>query len=169
MLPLSTASRIRIGSLRNLLDIAESVTSLGPLRCLRLCCPTQVQNPTDLGVIVDITFKSSKQVAKVVSKAHCMLVMLIRTFAHPTPVYSAVVHSQLTHCVQACSPSLHCEVRNLEGLQWTPSRVVPSECQLSYEYKLKKDYFFLSGLSLGSRWSHSNFQNDKWVDQSRYR
>lgn len=63
----------------------------------------QVPQTSDFGFIVDNNLKSSAQVVKAVSKARCMLPMLIGTFARLIPevfipAESTFIRSQLEHC-----------------------------------------------------------------------
>lgn len=104
---------------------------------------TNVEVAKDLGIQVTADFKPGKQCAAAANKARWALHQLRRTVASRIPevllpLYKAYVRPHLEYAVQAWNPIMQRDIKLLQRIQRSFTRMIPSIRSLPYEDRLRQ-------------------------------
>ncbi len=102
----------------------------------------EVEEESDLGVIMNNRFKVDKQCAKVAKKANQILGLIYRTFTCKskkimTQLYKSLVRPHMDYCSPAWRPYLKKDINMLEKVQKRATRMVEGYRGLDYYSRLK--------------------------------
>ena len=116
------------------------------------CTIPKVSVVRDLGVQMSANFKTEAQCANAARKASAALYRLRKTVASRNPevllpLFKAFVRPHLEYCVQSWSPTLIKDIKTLEKVQKSFTRLFPNLRDKPYEERLK----ILNLFSLGRR------------------
>lgn len=103
---------------------------------------SEVIEERDLGIIIQSDLKVSKQCAKVVKTANCILGMIKRSFHNKSkdiilPLYKSLVRPHLEYCVQAWRPHLVKDIKLIENVQHRATKMIYDLYGQAYEERLK--------------------------------
>jgi len=97
----------------------------------------------DLGIYITSDLKPSTQCIKAAGKARSVLAMVRRNFKRLDPqdfllIYKTYIRPHMEYCVQAWSPHLAKDIKILENVQRTATKMVPILRKLPYESRLHR-------------------------------
>ena len=96
----------------------------------------------DLGVVVDMSLKFSKQCIEAKNRANRVLGYIKRNVSYKSKevilkLYNSYVRPHLEYCIQAWSPHFRHDINLLESVQRRATKIIPSLKHLEYEDRLR--------------------------------
>ena len=103
----------------------------------------EVQEETDLGIIISNDLKPSKQCVSAAKKANMTLGMIKRHIVSRDKktilrLYKGLVRPKLEYCIQSWNPSLSKDIELLEQVQYRATKIIPELSNLPYHERLKR-------------------------------
>ena len=102
-----------------------------------------VKEEKDLGVIVDTDLKFRKHMAEKISKANTMIYLIKHTFKYLDAemfklLYKSLVRPHLEYASSVWSPTLKCDILDIEKVQRRATKLVSAISDLSYTERLQQ-------------------------------